>query len=236
MNRSRYAIFASGIGLIVAGCAGPRMVPPPDVSQGSQILDVADRSAMTGALANESFKLGSFAVSDVDRDWNKKSGFSVAGFSSATTTTGYSYKLKGPGSAWEGSCASSAENKGVALMGGSVDWGKTKLTCVCKQGSELASVALNSGSADASASAGAAGELTIGDTKYKVSPVNDTDKTNLGSGAAGFRYDGADGAVGAVEVLRPGRVWLNARLPESEHVPVACVSAGLMLYQPPSEH
>jgi hypothetical protein len=120
-----------GLGLVAvtaAGCAGPRMVPPPDVSQDSEVLDVADRSAMSGALVNESFKLGSLAVSDVDRDWNKKSGFAVAGFSSATTTTGYTFKLKGPGVAWEGSCASSAENKGVALMGGSVDWGKTKLT------------------------------------------------------------------------------------------------------------
>jgi hypothetical protein len=234
MQSSTNGAVVLGIGLIAAGCAGPRMVPPPDVTQGSQVLEVADRSSMSGALVNESFKLGSLDVADVDRDWNKKSGFAVAGFSSATTTTGYSYKLKGPGVAWEGSCASSAEKKGVAVMGGSVDWGKTKLTCVCKQGSEQASVALNSGSPDSDNSA--AGELTVGDTKYRVSPVNDTDKTNLGSGAAGFRFDSADGAVGAVEVLRPGRVWLNSRLPDMEHLAVACVSAGLMLYQPPTEH
>ena len=43
-------------------------------------------------------------------------------------------------------------------------------------------------------------------------------------------------AIGAVEVLRPGRVWLSSRLPETERLPVACVSAGLMLYQPPSDH
>ncbi len=222
------------VGSALTGCAGPRMVVPPDVAQGSQVLEVADRSAMTGSFVNESFKLGSFAVTDVDRDWNKKSGFSVAGYSNATTTTGYSFKLKGGGGAWDGSCASSANDKGVHVMGGSVDWGKTKITCECKQGGVSVSVVLNAGSPDSNKNA--AGELSVGDTKYKVSPVNDTTQSNLGSGAAGFRFDGEDGAVGAVEVLRPGRVWLQQRLPEAQRLPVACVSAGLMLYQPPSEH
>ena len=222
------------LGFAALGCAGPRMVAPEDVSQGSQVLEVTDRSSMSGSLVNESFKLGSFDVSDVDRDWNKKSSFSVVGYSNATTTTGYSYKVKSGAGAWEGSCASSANDKGVKVMGGSVDWGSTKLTCECKQGGTSASVVLNSNSPDNSKNS--AGALTVGDAKYKVSPVNTTDKSNLGSGAAGFRYDSAEGALGAVEVLRPGRVWLNARLPEAQRMPVACVSAGLMLYQPPSDH
>jgi hypothetical protein len=80
------------------------------------------------------------------------------------------------------------------------------------------------------------GELNTGGAKYKVSVVNETDKSNLSSTPAGFRYDSADGAVGAVEILRPGRVWLTEKLPEAERPPVACLSAGLMLYQAPSEH
>jgi hypothetical protein len=222
------------VGSTLAGCAGPRMVPPQDVARGSQVLEVADRSSMSGSLVNESFKLGSFAVTDVDRDWNKKSGFSVAGYSNDTTTTGYSFKLKGGDAAWNGSCASSANDKGVHVMGGSVDWGKTKITCECKQGGASASIVLNSGSPESNKNA--AGELGVGDAKYKVSAVNDTDKSNLGSGAAGFRFDGDDGAIGAVEVLHPGRLWLQPRLPEAQRLPVACLSAGLMLYQPPSEH
>lgn len=227
-------VAVSVVGVGAAGCAGPRMVAPQDVAKGSQVLEVADRSAMTGSLANESFKLGSFAVSDVDRDWNKKSSFSVPGYSDATTTTGYSYKVKGTGATWDGSCASSANESGVSVLGGSVDWGKTKITCACKQGGTTASVVLDSSSPDSNKNA--AGTLTVGDAKYTVSPVSETDKTNLTSGAVGFRYDGQEGAMGAVEVLRPGRVWLNTRLPEPQRLPVACVSAGLMLYQPPSDH
>jgi hypothetical protein len=224
-------------GLVLFGCAGPRMVAPHDVAQGSQTLEVSERSAMTGSLVNESFKLGSFAVTDVDRDWNKKSGFSVVGYSNDTTTTGYSYKLKGGAAAWEGSCASSANKKGLAILGGEAAWGSSSITCQCKSGSSTASVVLKADSPDASSAKKMGGELNAGgEKKYKVSAVSETDKSNLTDSPAGFRYDSDDGSVGAVEILRPGRVWLNERLPEAERPSVACLSAGLMLYQAPSEH
>jgi hypothetical protein len=210
------------------------MVAPHDVAQGSQVLEVSDRSAMTGALANESFKLGKFEVADVDRDWNKKNGFSVAGYSNDTTTTGYSYNLKGGGEPWAGSCASSANKKGVKVFGGEAAWGSSSITCECKSGAGTASVVLKTSSPDSTTKM--SGELSAGGEKYKVSAVSETDKSNLTGSPAGFRYDAEGGSVGAVEILRPGRVWLNERLPEAERGPVACLSAGLMLYQAPSEH
>lgn len=235
MNRSSLGLVGCSL-LTLAGCAGPRMLPPKDLAQGSQVLEVADRSSMSGALVDESFKLGTFAVTDVDRDWNKKSGFSVVGYSNDTTTTGYSYKLSAGGASWQGSCASSANKKGVGILGGQVAWGSTSITCECKQGSTSVAVVLKADSPDASAAKQMSGELRAGETKYQVHVVNDTDKGNYSQSPAGFRFDGEGGAVGAVEILRPGRVWLNERLPEAERPPVACVSAGLMLYQAPSEH
>jgi hypothetical protein len=225
-------VLAMGFGL--GACAGPRMVAPYDVAQGSQTLEVADRSSMSGSLVNESFKLGGFQVTDVDRDWNKKSGFAVAGYSNDTTTTGYSYNLKTGAEAWAGSCASSANKKAVAVLGGEAAWGRSSITCECKSGATTASVVLKADSPDSAKKM--SGELSTGGAKYKVSVVGETDKSNLSDSPAGFRYDGAEGAVGAVEVLRPGRVWLNERLPETERSPVACLSAGLMLYQAPSDH
>jgi hypothetical protein len=230
----KFSVSVVGVGLALGGCAGPRMVAPKDVAQGSQTLEVADRSAMTGSLANESFKLGSFQVTDVDRDWNKKSGFSVIGYSNDTTTTGYSYNLKAGGEAWAGKCASSANKKGIALLGGEAAWGSNSITCECKNGGETASVVLKADSPDSTKKM--SGELSAGGAKYQVSVVSETDKSNLSGSPAGFRFDSAEGAVGAVEVLRPGRVWLNERLPEAARPPVACLSAGLMLYQAPSEH
>lgn len=216
------------------GCAGPRMVAPREVAQGSQTLEVADRSSMSGSLVNESFKLGKFEVADVDRDWNKKSGFAVAGYSNDTTTTGYSFNLKGGPEAWAGSCASQADKQGVKVLGGEAAWGKTSITCECKSGATTASVVLKADSPDSAKKM--SGELSVGTAKYKVSVVSETDKSNFSDSPAGFRFDSEAGAVGAVEILRPGRVWLNERLPEGERPPVACLSAGLMLYQAPSEH
>jgi hypothetical protein len=228
-------LLTLGVGL--GGCAGPRMVAPKDVAQGSQTLEVAERSSMSGSLVDESFKLGAFAVTDVDRNWNKKNGFAVAGYSNDTTTTGYSYKLKGGSDAWEGSCASSANKKGVKILGGEAAWGSSSITCECKQGASTVSVVLKADSPDASSTKKMSGELsTSSEKKYKVSVVSETDKSNLSDSPAGFRYDSVDGAVGAVEILRPGRVWLGERLSEDERPPVACLSAGLMLYQAPSEH
>jgi len=234
MNKwfSRAGVLAVAFGL--AGCAGPRMVAPHDVAQGSQTLEVSERSAMSGSLVNESFKLGAFQVTDVDRDWNKKSGFAVAGYSNDTTTTGYSFTLKNGAEAWAGSCASSANKKGVAILGGEAAWGSSRITCECKSGATTASVVLKADSPDSTNKM--SGELTAGGAKYKVGVVSETDKSNLTGSPAGFRYDSPDGAVGAVEILRPGRVWLNERLPEAERSPVACLSAGLMLYQAPSDH
>jgi hypothetical protein len=227
------ALAGAGLG----GCAGPRMLAPKDVAQGSQTLEVADRSSMSGSLVDESFKLGGFAVTGVDRDWNKKSGFSVVGYSNDTTTTGYSYKLEGGPAVWQGSCASSANKKGVKILGGEAAWGSSSITCECKSGSTTASVVLKADSPDSSSAKKMSGELSAGgEKKYKVSVVSETDKSNFSDSPAGFRYDSEDGAVGAVEILRPGRVWLNERLPEAERPPVACLSAGLMLYQAPSEH
>ena len=229
---SKLAVLAVGVGLV--GCAGPRMVAPKDVAQGSQTLEVADRSAMSGSLVNEAFKLGSFQVTDVDRDWNKKTSFAVAGYSHDTTTTGYSYNLKTGADAWSGSCASAAKKKGVAVLGGEAAWGSSSITCECKSGAASASVVLTADSPDSTKKM--SGELNAGGAKYQVSVVSDTDKANLTESPAGFRYDSPDGPVGAVEILRPGRVWLNERLPEASRPPVACLSAGLMLYQAPSEH
>lgn len=228
-------LLAMGVGL--GACAGPRMVAPKDVAQGSQTLEVADRSSMSGALVDESFKLGTFAITDVDRDWNKKSGFSVPGYAMDTTTTGYSFKLKGGKDAWEGSCASSANKKGIAVLGGEAAWGSTSITCECKQGGASASVVLKADSPDASSTKKMSGELSTGaEKKYRVSVVTETDKSNFSESPAGFRYDSPEGAVGAVEILKPGRVWLGERLSAEERPPVACLSAGLMLYQAPSDH
>jgi hypothetical protein len=222
------------IGLGITGCAGPRMLPPKDVSEGAKVLEVVDRSRASGALVDESFKLGSYQVKDVDRDWNttkKSSGFFV---SKTTTTTGYTFKLLAGKDTWEGACGMTGTSKGVGNSRDGVQWGSDELSCECKRGNDSASVSLKADQADAKHRV--EGDLTFGETKYDVHVVNDSEGSNFTNKPAGFRFDSSAGAVAAVEMLHPGRVWLTPHLPETQYAGISCISAGLMLYQPPSNH
>ena len=72
--------------------------------------------------------------------------------------------------------------------------------------------------------------------EVRQTPVKETDKRHWAEEPAGYRFDGPDGARGAVEMLRPGRIWFTEKMPESEREPGACLLAGLMLYTEPSDH
>jgi hypothetical protein len=57
-------------------------------------------------MVNESFKLGPYAVKDVDRDWDTSSSFAVGSLSKKNTEGGYEYKLVGKGKKFVGQRAS----------------------------------------------------------------------------------------------------------------------------------
>ena len=48
-------------------------------------------------------------------------------------------------------------------------------------------------------------------------------------------HDRGPAAVGAVEVLHPGRIWLARALDNDGRSDLACLFAGLMLYKPPRD-
>jgi hypothetical protein len=222
---ARAARWALGLSAVwMAGCAASRMVPPGDVAKSSDVLQVQDRSSMSGALADESFKLGEYSVTDVDRDWDSSSGSSFGGFGDKTKTTGYQFKLKGGKEDLSGQCASETKEKSVFAGGGAVSWGSVRISCACHGSGEGAEIVL----------AKAGNKMTFDGKTYKVSPVNTTEDGES-SDPSGFRVDG-DGPLGAVEVVHPGQVWLEKGLEEPVRSHAACLFAGLMLYKPPSDN
>jgi hypothetical protein len=98
-RRAYGSIFAAPF---LFACASPRMVPPPEIAQGSQILDAQNRSSATGLFVDESFNLGSYKISKVDRKMTKNSSLSVNSFTSNATSTGYSYAFGGGQGSWKG--------------------------------------------------------------------------------------------------------------------------------------
>jgi hypothetical protein len=227
--------FQAGLAVLsislLFGCAGPRMVPPAEIAQGSKVLDVQNRKNASGAFVNEAFDLGSSKVSKVDRNASKNSSFSVGGYGSSKTKAGYSYEYAGAQGPWTGACASLMSEKGFSVGGSSFARTKTNVTCECTSGAAKATLDLKSGDDKP-----LEGTLTGGGGSYKVTPVTTMDKKYFGAGPAGYRIDADDGPRGAVEVLHPGRVWLTEKLPEPERDPATCVMVGLMLYKEPSDH
>lgn len=214
---------------VLAACAGPKMKVPADIAASSEVLEVSDRSAWSGALADETFKVGPYAVTAVDRDWNSSSGFSVGGFSKETTTTGYTFGFEGKGGKQTGKCASAKNDTDVSLGGGlGLEFQFAKLACSCEQGDRAASVVVE-GNGDKFE-----GELSTSNGKYKVTSIHEVEGGLSGSGPSGYRVDG-DKAVGAAEVLRPGRVFLAKDLDPAEKAELGCLFAGLMLYLPPKD-
>lgn len=211
-------------------CAGPRMVPPADVAQKSEVIEATDRSAMSGALADESFKLGRYEVAEVDRDWNSTSGMSVGGYKKSDSTTAYAYQFKDGKEALKAECSSLTKSQGFSLGGGSsVSFSNVTLNCSCGTGDAAGTLKLEGKGQELS------GEVTLRGTSYSVKSVHETDANSKQSDPAGFRVDAGDGPVGAVEVMRPGRIWLGKTLEDTERRELGCLFAGAMLYQPPSK-
>ena len=208
-----------------AGCAAPKMAVPPNVAKSSEVLEAQDRSMASGALVDESFKLGSYSVTDVDRDWNSSGGFSVGPFSDKKATTGFQYKLSAGKTKLTGQCGSETKKQGFSLSGSSsIAWGDTTVACSCEGSGEAANLTWS----------GKQAEMIVLGTTYQIEPIHETaDGSNM-SEPVGFSAKGGE-VLGAVEVTHPGRVWLNKALSDEAKAQASCLFVGLMLYQPPKD-
>jgi hypothetical protein len=146
------------------------------------------------------------------------------------TAGGYQFQLVNGKSKLTGKCATEAKEKSLGLGSGfSVGTTFAKLGCSCEAGGKLASVIIQG----KGSGSGYEGTLSTSAREYAVVSTHDTEGGGSQSDPAGYRAEG-EGPLGAVEVLRPGRVWLKKGLDESERVEASCLFAGLMLYQPPT--
>lgn len=230
MTLNRLASLFLPLPLLMAACAGPRMVPPADVATGT-VLEAKNRSSASGAFVNEAFDLGAYKVAEVDRKWTHGSGFGAGPYSTHRSTAGFTFQLQGGAQAWKGTCAISKDEKNVSLGGGLAFGGsKASLTCECTDGNKTGHLDLLR-----DRSGNFTGKVTPAGESYALTPVTETEKKYWGGEPAGYRFDGSDGARGAVEMFKPGRIWFTGKMAETEREPATCLLAGLMLYIEPSD-
>ncbi len=211
-----------------AGCAPVRMAVPKEVGGASEEIVIADRSSMSGALVDESFKMGPYQVTDVDRKWTSSSGSSFLNTSSSDTKAGYAFALKAPEGAYKGTCASIVDEKAVGMFGGTFSKQKFDVKCECA-GAAQANFEMKSDTTSQYR-----GKVTARNTTFDIEGIYNDEKGSSSSTAIGYYVHGGD-AVGAVEVVGKGRVWLAKTLDAGTRADVACLFAGLLLHKPPSE-
>jgi hypothetical protein len=225
-RRAPLACLASTL-LLAGACAPARMAVPPDIGTASDEIDIADRSSMSGALVNESFKMGPYQVVNVDRKWESSSKSSFLGLSSGSSRGGYAFALKAPEGNYQGQCASELDEKAVGVLGVSVGNDNYLVHCACSGASKV-SLMMNADNASHYR-----GTVTAPDgSSYQLAGIYTDEKGSAVSHPIGFDIRGA-GPVGAVEVVGKGRVWMNRSLAPAVRADLACLFAGLLLYQPP---
>jgi len=227
-------LIATLAGLMLCGCTAARMALPPDVAQASEELPITDRSSWSGALADESFGLGPYKVTDVDRKWNSSQSNSIFGVDRSKTSGGYAFKVASGsenGAALAGNCATENREKSSSLGGG---WEFSsmiaKLGCTCSDSSGSANVVLQASTTDRYE-----GTLTSASSEYHVLAINERDGGGASHDPTGYRVDASSAPLGAVDVMGKGRVWLSKTLEGRARDDMACLFAGLLLYQPPKD-
>ena len=219
----------------LGGCSTTsQMVVPADVSGVSDVTTATDRSIWSGAWADETFTLGPYQVTDVDRDWDSSRSASISiskfGFSAGRTEGGYDYGFETPGGPMSGQCLTEVKDTGISVRSVNFQSQVAKLSCICDDnGTEVARVIVQ-----ADITAGYSGTLTANGQEYRIESINEREGGFNSGDPTGYRVDG-DQPTGAVEVLNPGRIWLALDLERPQRARLACTFAGLMLYLPPMD-
>jgi hypothetical protein len=206
------------------------MAPPSDVVQVSEALPIKDRSSWSGALVDESFGLGPYRVAEVDRKWNSTNSNSFFGYEASRTKGGYAFKLVDGAAKLDGECATEQREQSKKL-GGGASFGRAvaKLGCRCSGAEGASTLTL-----DAATGQQYNGKITAPGVERQVTAITEREKGSESSDPLGYRVDG-DAPLGAVELKSPGKVWISRSLAGGERAQLACLFAGLLLYQLPKD-
>jgi hypothetical protein len=228
-------VLLSALVLLLFGPAACKMAPaiPPDVKRELGELPVTGRGSFTGSWADESFAVGPYRVTDVDRSANSSSGLTVAGhvdsgYASRTSTGGYAYTFSAPGGRTRGACSAALGEQRLQVAGYGNDKNHGRLGCRCVGGGLAAEVMLEGPGAAWQGHANLHGWTM---------PMRAVDKYTNGMDAdlpLAIEVRTPDGRVlAAVELARPGKMWFSPTLDAQTHAELACLMAGYLLFENP---
>lgn len=251
------AAFAAVI-VLSAGCSNLKMAVPEELARVSEELPITGRSRFAGLPGvNESFRIGSYEITDVDRDSEIAGSVSILGHSHKHIQGGYSYLFRGSKNQLTGECVISADKRGLSAGGPvSVEKALGTLGCVCRGSNLTMPLSYTTGMGTRAggewalgAGKSSRGKLRAAGRHFSIKMVSSTEGTSqtykVGEGwkkntatlqslePTGLLVYGG-GPAGGLELLRPGRAWLARSLSSSQREAMACLFGGLVLYESPS--
>ncbi|MFT3921329.1 MAG: hypothetical protein QM778_02215 [Myxococcales bacterium] len=203
-----------------SGC-GVRLLRTPTNVSDAQPIKIEGYSSKSRSFDNGVLKIGSYAVNNVDRDWQKGSGVEAGPFSKEKKKNAYRYDITAQARTLHGECTEEQVAKGVA------GFGSTHVTfgCACTEGEkQVSKIDVVDG----------AGTVQVGEgVTYNVTSLNDVEGGGTSNSALGYQFQGPQG-LGVVDVSGTGRAWVPANSAEDDTFGLACSYAGLLLYRPAS--
>lgn len=224
------AVWLAGALLGTAGCASMRMVPPQDVAQASDVFEATGRSSMSGSLVDESFTLGPYRVAGVERDWESAQGTTLGAYSRDDVQSGFGYRFEEGAETLAGRCGTLTTSSSYTLGKNALSSQEYHLVCTCGAGDGAPTLELRGKGAKAT------GRVSLARGTLDLTSVHEVDGAWPLMEPAGYRVGKqGEATLAAVEVLRPGRVWLSRALDGAERRQLGCLLAGLMLHEVPAE-
>ena len=231
MKHFKIGTFIIAIASSVGCSTDMKMKVPADIEANTQVISATDRSMWSGALADETFTLGPYKITEVDRDWDSSSSttlsFSDVDISAGELEGGYTYKITTQNQSYQGQCASKADKESLGIKSLSLQKKQFNLMCTCHSQDKLTSkINIQAKNLDSYL-----GTFNLYGQSFQIQSLKEREGM-MASGPSGYRVD-SDAPIGAVEVLKPGRVWLGNALNSNEKNALTCGFVGLMLYLQP---
>jgi hypothetical protein len=219
--------------LVLASCSVPPMALESDFKQQAQELPVEGRKVFK---PNGSFAIGNYTVANVKRGWVNMSGFSIFSYNNVKASQKYQFSLQnGQGNEWYVFGASKLQHKSLKDNTGvtievvpNMEYYASHFTSPESGQWHLLTVDprhyLERKKFE--------GELSNGNTTYKIAPVYKFEGKSLPmSEIIGYEFRDGSGVIGAVQVINNGNVWVTPELTSDARMVLASAMASLLLYE-----
>jgi hypothetical protein len=186
---------------------------PPEAAKGEALAVKGYKANVIGREPD--LEIGPFAISSIDRDWNKKTSTGIGPWSKESEKRAYRFDVRGENESVHAECLEVGTSNSVGPWGSS----DVAFTCDCS-GSTSGNAKL--------AFRDAQGSFTAGDATLRVEAISASESGATSGKPLGFSFSNEQ-KHGAVDFGAGGRAFLPSLRSSSERANWVCAYAALLL-------